>query len=98
MKLWKAIRRWWMRVTHRHEWEVVCRFPMTYRIVVRNEWTQGIVRDDTVKCRAILERCTCSQERARFWHNDEWYPLDLDDLNDQWARNGFVPPCRTYQE
>lgn len=81
--MWRAIRRWWARVSHRHEYEVIFR-----GYVLRPAYNR--------KDHCVLERCYCSAERARVFYWDSWHDLDLDWLNAELASKGVEIPARTH--
>ena len=84
----RAFRRWWARITHRHEYEVI------WRGRTNNAWDRQGVVYKTAKYDLILERCTCGHERAREWANHRWSSVDMDWLNDQFARQGIEISAR----
>lgn len=81
------LRRWWAKFTHEHDWVVIHRGTMTVgKKYSGRKWSENY----------ILERCTCSQERARVYrkYRQVWEELDMDWVNDQLARNGEEIPAR----
>ncbi len=82
------LRRWWARITHKHEYEVIYRS----RTTVTKENSFGVLVK--IDCPSILERCCCGHERARRWQGVRWVDEDLDLLNDWVARQNIEIPAR----
>lgn len=81
----RSIRRWWFWLTHRHEHLVIHRFSVIQKF-----------DDLPVSFPAILERCCCGHEKARYWdtYSSRWIPLDLDWCNELFHRTGASIPAR----
>ncbi len=86
------LRRWWARITHKHDWVVIHRMniigssrcPVFGSIGERVKWTRP----------SVLKRCHCGTEKAEMWDQERWVPLDLEFINDQIARQNIDIPAR----
>lgn len=82
------LRRWWARITHKHDWVVIW-----HGMYVDTKY--GI----PTKQRCQIKRCSCGFEEGWHtqWHTGEWCRLtavEFDDLNDQILRKGIEIPAR----
>lgn len=84
------LRRWWARITHKHDWVVIYR---SVTMVTERLPLSG-VKIGKYKCPSVLERCHCGKERARRWQSGKWIAEDLDYLNDWIARQNIEIPAR----
>lgn len=87
----KWLRRWWAKWTHRHEWLVILR--TTAKGDGHTTLGRYVQFDDAP---LILERCHCGTERARFWCEGKWNPVDMDFLNYRINELGIDIPARTH--
>jgi hypothetical protein len=82
----RALRRWWLWFTHKHDWEVIWRFAY-----------QG----HNCKHFGALKRCHCGAEKAEaympsaWWARDyAWRPVDLQLIDAHIAWHGLELPAR----
>ena len=89
------LRRWWARITHRHDWVVI------YRCTLTNDPSRSYIRDCPVQIkRCYCGLCYCGLEEASIWtanwsfETRRWNKLDLDLLNHILDKQNIEIPAR----
>lgn len=82
MNILRAIRRWWAKWNHKHEYDVIWQGMVLY---------EGC---DYWRVPVILERCSCGHERAKMRRWQKWDDYDIDLLNFQFREKNIEVPAR----
>lgn len=85
--MFRSIKRWWAKITHRHEWVVVFRGWLKWKRI--STGARG-------RNQLILERCYCGRERCREFEFGQWSSVDLDWLDCELHDKGIEIPARTH--